>query len=140
MYLSFEEYQNMGGTLDNATFSNLEFIMSSKIDWYTFNRLKKESVISDTVKKLMYRLIQLEYTREQAMSLGQDPSGNNVNVSGAISSQSNDGYSTNYNVVSASESLKVTDSEMQNIISMALQGEVNSLGHKLLYRGIYEDE
>ena len=42
MYLAYPEYEEYGGTLDEATFRDLEFDAETEINWYTFNRLKKD--------------------------------------------------------------------------------------------------
>ena len=39
MYLAYEDYQNMGGTLDETAFNDFEFEAETIVDWYTFNRL-----------------------------------------------------------------------------------------------------
>lgn len=140
MYLTYLEFTDMGGTLDETTFNDLEFEAECIIDWYTFSRLRKETTFSDNVKKLMYRLIQIIQMRQQALSLGQDAGGNGGVFSGAIASQSNDGFSTSFNVLSAEKALQVSDDEIKNLVKRYLQAEMNSLGHRLLYRGIYPDE
>jgi len=129
----------MGGALDETTFNDLEFEAESIINWYTFNRLAQDTEYSDNVKRLMYRLIQICEVKRLSLSVGTDPTAEN-SVSGAISSQSNDGFSTSFNVLSASDAIKVSDSETAMLIKRYLSVEVNSLGQKLLYRGIYPNE
>ena len=60
--------------------------------------------------------------------------------SGNISSQSNDGVSTTFNRLSAKETIDAMDKELQDAIQRYLQGITNSLGRKLLYRGLYAGE
>lgn len=139
MYLTYDEYISLGGTLDSATFDNLEFDAESIINWYTFNRLVKETEISPTVKRLVMRLISLLNDKQKAQVLGQSASGDSV-ATPTIVSQSNDGFSTTYNVLSASDMIAQTDKEVEQLIRRSLQTEVNSLGKKLLYRGVYADE
>ena len=43
MYLTYDEYQNMGGTLVETTFEEYEFTAECIVNWYTFNRLTKET-------------------------------------------------------------------------------------------------
>ena len=138
MYLTYGEYTDMGGTLDETTFTDFAFEAESTINWYTFNRLVKEDSVSDNVKRLMFRLIGLIQLSQQAQSLGQDTK--TGNVASAIASQSNDGFSTSYNVLSASEAVKLSQSEVKRLVRQYLGAEVNSLGHKLLYRGVYPNE
>ena len=66
MYLSYEEYQNMGGALDETTFNDYRFEAETKIDWYTFNRLQKDEVIPEAVKRCVFRLIKLIQDMNQA--------------------------------------------------------------------------
>ena len=138
MYLTYSEYQNMGGTLEEAAFNDFEFEAESIINWYTFNRLVKEQTFSEPVKKLMYRLVALCQLKGNALSVGQ-PIGGSVS-NGAIASQSNDGFSTSFNVLSASAGIEASDAEIKRLVKSYLSAEVNSLGHKLLYRGLYPDE
>ena len=41
MYLTYSEYQDFGGTLDETSFNDLEYDAESTVNWYTFNRLQK---------------------------------------------------------------------------------------------------
>lgn len=137
MYLTFEEYQEMGGGLDRNTFNNLEYAAGALIDYYTFNRLDNETEYPEAVKRCVYALIDLEYAKRQATSLGVDSDGN---TTAAVSSQSNDGVSISYNVMSAVQAFETAEKQTKNIITMYLQGVKNSLGRKLLYRGLYPGE
>ena len=40
-YLTYDEYAEMGGTLDETLFSNLLLDAQGYIDWYSFNRLSR---------------------------------------------------------------------------------------------------
>ena len=42
MYLTYSEYQALGGGLPEQEFNNLELKAETLINWYTFNRLTKE--------------------------------------------------------------------------------------------------
>ena len=137
MYLTYEEYLNMGGTLDEAAFDNYLLDAEMLIDWYTFNRLEHETVIPEKVKKCVYKLISLEDMKSKAFVLGREVNGEG---NASVASQSNDGVSISYNTISASQAFDLLKSESENIIKQYLNGVVNSLGRKLLYRGIYPDE
>ena len=141
MYLSYEDYQNMGGTLDETAFNNIEFEAECIVNWYTFDRLKNETTYPDELGKCMYALIKL-IIQKSASLYGQGGADGGVAfaVAGTYTSQSNDGVSTSYNVLSASDMLKSSEKEMGNTIKMYLNGVVNSLGRKLLYRGLYPGE
>lgn len=152
MYLSFDDYKNMGGTLDEAAFTDYEYEAECIINWYTFNRLQKETEIPEAVARCMYALIKLAKLKADTMMLGAqittETTGDVTKVtttSASIASQSNDGVSISYNAPSASElyaSLKpfVKGGEIDVTVRMYLNMVTNSLGRKLLYRGIYPDE
>lgn len=137
MYLTYEEYLNMGGTLDETAFDNYLIDAEMLIDWYTFNRLENETVIPEKVKKCVYKLISLADMKSKAFVLGREVNGDG---NASVASQSNDGVSISYNTISASQALDLIKSDAENIIKQYLNGVVNSLGRKLLYRGIYPDE
>ena len=137
MYLTYEEYLNMGGALDEAAFDNYLIDAEMLIDWYTFNRLENETVIPEKVKKCVYKLISLADMKSKAFVLGREVNGEG---NASVASQSNDGVSISYNTISASQAFDLLKSESENIIKQYLNGVVNSLGRKLLYRGIYPDE
>ena len=60
MYLTYEEYQAMGGTIEDAAeFDDLEFGAEALINYYTFNRLKNDTNIPTEVKRLTKYLIDL---------------------------------------------------------------------------------
>lgn len=141
MYLTYDEYVNMGGVSDAAVFKdyeNLEFEASAVIDWYTFNRLQKESVYPEAVKRCMYKLIALIQEQRQAMIV--NPKSSDGTIRGSVASESNDGVSASYNVLSAKDAVESIQSSLQTTVNMYLQGVKDSLGHKLLYRGVYADE
>lgn len=153
MYISYTEYQNMGGTLDESSFNEYEFEARTIVDWYTFNRLQKDTEFPEAVQRCMYELIKLAKLKADAMMLGSqttqttDSQGNvtTITTNATIASQSNDGVSISYNTVSASEVFNALQSQAQgNVLETTvkryLQGVTNQLGRKLLYRGIYEDE
>ena len=115
-YLSYETYQDYGGTLDETTFDDLAFEAQTLIDWYTFNRLQLAMALP--------------------LSTGE-VSGNSV---AGIVSQSNDGVSISYNTRSAREVIDDSKKEISSYISHYLQGVMNSLGQKVLYKGLYPGE
>ena len=141
MYLTYEQYQALGGTLSEAVFSDCEMNAEMLVNWYTFDRLKNEAVYSEDVQKCVYMLIKFIALQSGLNGTGAVDENGNVSVSGgAIASQSNDGVSTSYSVLSAQELLANSKDNIENIIKMGLQGVVNSLGRKVLYRGLYPGE
>ena len=140
MYLTYDEYINIGGTqLEETAFQQLEFEARSILDWWTFNRLQKEDEYPEAVKRCMFRCIQLIYDRQLAMTVDNQAT-NSESKKAGIASESNDGVSTQYNVLSAKEAADTLQKELENTIRMYLNGVKNSLGHKLLYRGVYPNE
>jgi hypothetical protein len=137
MYLTFEDYTNFGGKLNETTFNDLEFGAETVIDYYTFNRLKRETQYPEELKRCVFALIKIAKLQEDALSLGQTEDGTSTS---SITSQSNDGVSISYNAMSASEAYQMTDKQVEKTIKMYLGGVVNTLGHRLLYRGVYPDE
>ena len=138
MYLTFTEYTEYGGTLEETAFNDLEFQARSVIDWWTFNRLTKETEYPEAVKRCMFRLIKLIDDRQQAMMI--DSQSSDATKTAGIASESNDGVSTTYNTLSAQTAVDTLEKEMEDVIKLYLSSIRNSLGHNLLYRGIYPDE
>lgn len=138
MYLTYADYVLYGGTLDETTFQQLEFEARAVIDWWTFNRLQNEETYPEAVKRCDYHLIQLIEAKQQAMATDGQASNNAVKA--GIISESNDGVSASYNTLSAKEAVDTMKTEIASTIQMYLNGVKNSLGHKVLYRGIYPNE
>jgi hypothetical protein len=129
----------MGGTLDEATFNDMEREARHIVDWYTFNRLKNDTVISNDVKECMYSLIRLVNANE--IDLGVQPnSEENITTSSIIGGYSNDGVSVSYNIVSAKDAFDLRQDEVKKTIQMCLSSTMNEAGRKLLYRGLYPNE
>ena len=138
MYLSYEEYQNMGGTLDETTFNDLEFEAECKVNYWTFNRLKKEEIYPEELQRCMYKLIGLIQQVQQASAPSGDAS--TGSVSAGIASMSNDGVSESYNVMSAADAVEQASAQIDGCIRQYLADVKNSLGQKVLYRGLYPGE
>lgn len=153
MYLTYAEYQNMGGTLDETTFNNFEYEAETIVNWYTFNRLKDEETYPEELARCMYRLIELIKLKADALQLGaqttttDDGQGNvtTVTTSPYISQQSNDGVSIQYHSINSDDLFKSLNSEkrgnmFEGVIFRYLQGVRNSKNKRLTYRGLYPDE
>lgn len=138
MYLTYDEYLDMGGTLDETTFDDFEFEAESIINYYTFNRLVNDTTVDVKVKKLVKVLIEIAIKQDNSISLGKSVS--NTDVPLYISKQTNDGVSTDYNGMSASTLYQVSKNEMAKAIQRYLGTVTNELGQKVLYRGLYKGE
>ena len=138
MYLTYAEYTAMGGTLDETTFNDLEFEAEALVNWYTFNRLKGDTTFPDELKKLMKYLINLAYSK--AGMLDASGSGDSNATGKTIASQSNDGVSISYNILSAKDLMDSVSTESEKAVKTYLQGVMNEAGRVLLYRGLYPGE
>ena len=124
-YLTFEEYQNWGGTLEETAFNRLSYKASRKIDRRTFNRLHNDTEISEPVKRLMFELIGV---------LGNSDS-TSENYIPAIASEGNDGYSISFasgNIMT----LEMADKKVDELIEEYLQFEKAQNGQFLLSCGL----
>ena len=140
MYLTYEEYATLGGTtLDDPEYFQYEFEAEALINRVTFNRLQKETEIPRAVKFCMLKLIDMAAAQAELLKSPTLEDGKSVAQTG-ISSQSNDGVSISYNVVSASELYQINKAKVDETIKLYLSGVTNSLGQQLLFRGIYRGE
>ena len=135
-YLSYEEYVAMGGTLDESNFNDLEFEAEAIVNWYTFNRLKNDTQIPSEIKRLIKYLIDAVQVQNEGV-LGSTGGSDN---SAQIASQSNDGVSVSYAILSASERMAALKTQEADKFNKYMQGVTNEAGRLLLYRGLYPGE
>ena len=142
MYLSYANYRNMGGTLDETTFNDFEFEAETTVNWFTFDRLKKFSPENypEALARCMYHLIQLIQNKATLEMTYPAGSGSDSGISLGVASWSNDGVSQSFNVLSAKDLLDSTEKVMEQTVSRYLSSVTDSLGRRILYRGIYPDE
>ena len=138
MYLTYAEYQNMGGTLDETTFNDFEFEAEAIVNWYTFNRLKGDTNFPNELKRLMKYLIGLAYSKSGM--LDASGSGDSEALNKTVASQSNDGVSISYNILSAKDLMDNCKAESEKAVKTYLSGVMNEAGRLLLYRGLYPGE
>lgn len=124
-YLSYSEYQQMGGTFEETAFNRLSYKASRKIDRRTFNRLQNDTEIGEPVKRLMFELIGI---------IGNNDT-SSENYSPAIASEGNDGYSISYASTSFL-SPDAADKKIDNLIEEYLQFEKAQNGQFLLSCGL----
>lgn len=137
MYLTYNEYKEYGGALSEPVFNSLSYEAKTKIDYYTFGRLKNDSVFSENVKRSMVKIIGLLNTYNEyrnAVTSMSNP---------IISSQSNDGVSTSYGGYFGNTSPQdmadienKLNADIYNTIRLYLDGEKNQSRKTLLYRGV----
>lgn len=140
MYLTYDEYLAFGGTVEETAFDNLEFEARTVIDWWTYNRLQSDEEYPEAVKRCMFKLINIIIAKQQAQLLKNNGTVNTDVTESGIVQQSNDGVSTTYNIMSASEIIAQSGEDVKSTIRMYLQNVRNSLGRKVLYRGLYPGE
>ena len=117
MYITYDEYLDLGGTLDETAFDDIAYDAQCIIDWWTFNRLQNETAYPTAVKRCMYKLIQLLYSQQTIIDVAvPHTTTNETTVTAAISSESNDGVSTTYNTISVKDVLDVTQKEFEDIV------------------------
>ena len=117
-YLTYGEYVELGGNLQEMPFNILELSARKKIDERTLNRLKNVIDIPQEVKICVYNLIKLL-------------NGYETLEDGNISSESTDGYSVTYKQVDK----KSREQEIINSIENDLYGViVNNI--PILYLGV----
>lgn len=141
-YLTYEDYLEYGGTLDETTFDEFAFEAEAEIDWYTFSRLQsvEYTELNPKVKRCMYYLIKLIQEAQIATAIPTADGGVINGTAAGIMSQSNDGVSITYATLSAHDLVERTKDEIRASIQRHLQNVKDSLGRKVLYRGIYPGE
>ena len=140
-YLTYDEYTEVGGTLDETEFNYYAYEAESYIDWYTFNRLHNMTEIPDAVKRCEVYLIKFIQERLAVLGVSMGDNGSNAdNPIMSVMSQSNDGVSVSYGSMSAKDANASLYKEVEQTIQRQLAGVTNELGRKLLYRGLYPNE
>ena len=121
-YLTYQEYQLLGGTLEEMPFNLLEFNARKKIDERTFGRLVDREQEYQDVKLCVYDMI---------TTLNSYSSYDTQNK--AISSESTDGYSVSYGTPQKSTT-EAKNSELEDIIDTYLSNLIVD-DVPVLYRG-----
>lgn len=96
MYITFSEYQSNGGELTETAFNKFEKRAEYKLDYWTQDRIKLLTIITDDIKLCMTLIID----RFNEIEVGGDGNGN-----GDVSSFSHDGLSISYKDVDRDDSL-----------------------------------
>lgn len=127
MYLTYDEYEDMGGSMDAALFPRFELKARKRIDAMTFGRLQCESDVRECVKNCMFELVQAMHEDET-----------NVGFSGReISSMSNDGISVTYASGNSQTGMQNgSGARYAGIVRAWLTGETDACGNNILYAGV----
>jgi len=123
-YLKFQEYKQLGGTLDQMPFKILEFEARQYIDKYTLGRLKSLATQVDEVKMCDYKLIGFLNSYK---SLEEQ--------SRALASESIDGYSYSYGTIS-NDTTSAKNNLIKDIVRTYLIDCKLDDGTPYLYRGV----
>ena len=123
MYLTYEEYIGLGGTVDAAAWPPLECACRKRIDRITDCRVQNMAEVPKAVKLCIFALAQMESAVGPVAQV----------TSPTVTSFSTDGYTENHgNVPNAEEAAK----QMNAIAADMLYGELDDYGVPLLYRGV----
>lgn len=121
-YLSYEEYQSLGGTLEETPFNIAEFYSRKEIDLRTQKRLNGVEEIPEEVKLCIYNLINL-INKYQSQ---------NININ--LSSESVGDYSVSY-INDYKQIMTNKQSEITDIVMRDLYGVIVNNQH-LIYLGV----
>lgn len=107
-YLTYKDYQDLGGTLSEMPFNLLEYEARQSIDKYTFGRLKDLEEQIEETKLCTYKLIELisSYDKYETQNKG-------------VASESIDGYSVSYSTPNTSFTM-AKNSEIEDTIKTYL--------------------
>lgn len=131
-YLTYDEYIELGGKLEETPFSLLEFNARKYIDKYTFGRLIELEQQSQETKLCEYEIINKLGNYNTSSASGESATNRN------IASESIDGYSVSYanTITSVSQIEQGKETEIQNTIYTYLATSKLEDGTPYLYRGI----
>ena len=124
-YLTYDEYEALGGNLDQTPFNLLEYEARRIIDNRTLQRLKRIEEIPEEVKICVFSLINLlnSYTIENQTSKN-------------ISSESVGSYSVSYATgTQIQETIKSKNAELNDVVLTYLTGVIVN-GEHLVYLGV----
>ena len=125
-YLSYEEYLDIGGTLEDTPFNLFEYKAEMEINKYTFNRLVDLQEIPQQVKLCVFELINCISINAKATAHS------------GISSENTDKYSVTYSDEN-SETNKAYSDKLKDIITTYLSNVKVTIDNKevpVLYRGV----
>lgn len=103
-YLTYDEYVELGGTLQETPFNLLEFEARQNVDKYTFGRLKELKQQNQEVKLCIFKLIDMinSYNEYETQNKG-------------VASENIDGYSISYSTPNTNF-VESKNNEIKNIV------------------------
>lgn len=127
-YLTYDEYEQMGGQLSEAAFSTLEFRASKALDALTHGRVMNEQPVRTAVKQAVYALIGTMHMDDENASAygGRD-----------VQSMSNDGVSVTFaSGAQGAEAVRAQNARYAGLLKSYLAGEATEDGVSLIYAGV----
>ena len=123
-YLTYEEYLDWGGTLDEGMFNLAEIKARARIDAMTMGRVKAMAEIPEQVKAAMMDCISVDQTYS-ASAQASSP---------IAASFTTDGYSESYG--SAESRTAVVEKQLTDSILTLLDGVTDDEGTPLTFAGV----
>lgn len=127
-YLTYDEYEGMGGQLPAAAFSVLEFRARKAVDMLTHGRVADEQPVREAVKLAVYALVgEMDADEKRAAAYdGRE-----------VQSMSNDGVSVTFSAAAAGgDAARAQNARYNNVLKAFLFGEVTEDGVPLIYAGV----
>lgn len=122
-YLTYSEYINLGGTIEEMPFNLLEFECRQRINRRTQNRLVNIEEIPDEVKLCIFRMIgELDTYIKESQTTGN------------IASENIDGYSVTYSS-QTKEAINYKAGKIEEIMENCLMNVIVN-GVHILYLGV----
>ena len=123
-YLTYEQYQAWGGTLDEAAFNLAEIRARARIDAMTQKRVAYMQTVPEQVQAAMMEIITVDQTYS-ASAQASAP---------VAASFTTDGYSESYG--SAESRTAAIEKQLNRSIETLLDGVTDDDGVPLLYAGV----
>ena len=127
VYLTYDEYEEMGGGAQESAFPRLEAKARARIDLMTFGRLSNEKSVRENVRFCMFDLIN---------AINADESTGGIASGREIASMSNDGVSMSFVSGGNAGGARAASSRYAAIVREWLAGETAECGIPLLYAGV----
>ena len=124
MYLTYDEYVDLGGRLSEEEFTMAEFRARKQIDYWTDCRVQNMAVVPRAVKLCIMQIMKFE------SQYGLEAQSENP----VVASFNTDGYSESYG--SVSEQVAAARNSLYRSVRNLLYGEMDDHGTPLLYRGV----
>lgn len=114
-YLTYNEYQSLGGTLEETPFNIAEFYSRKEIDLRTQNRLNGVEEIPEEVKLCVYNLINLLSKYQNQIS--------NANIASESVGDYSVTYIDDYTKIISSKDSEIADAIVTNLCGVIVNGQ-----------------